>query len=109
MIKSPKFSPEVRERAVRTVQERRADFPSLCGPPLSRIAPKIQVARCTGERMGRAMGLQGVLVQPRPNAHADWAHPSGRGRGQRLEATRCQRYLDRCVKLNQSAFLKPMY
>lgn len=59
MNKSPKFSPEVRERAVRTVQERRADFPSLCGPPLSRIAPKIQVARCTGKRMGRAMGLQG--------------------------------------------------
>ena len=30
MSKSPKFSPEVRERAVRMVQEHRADYPSLC-------------------------------------------------------------------------------
>lgn len=45
---------------MRTVQEHRADFPSLCGQPLSQIAPNIRVARCTVERMMRVMGLQGV-------------------------------------------------
>ena len=33
MNKSPKFSPEVRERAVRMVQEHRADYPSLWATP----------------------------------------------------------------------------
>ena len=40
MHKSPKFSPEVRERAVRMVQEHRADYPSLWAA-IESIAPKI--------------------------------------------------------------------
>ena len=40
MNKSTKFSPEVRERAVRMVQEHRADHPSLWAA-IESIAPKI--------------------------------------------------------------------
>jgi len=40
MNKSNKFSPEVRERAVRMVQEHRAQYPSLWAAVAS-IAPKI--------------------------------------------------------------------
>ena len=40
MNKSNKFSPEVRERAVRLVQEHRAEYPSLWAAVES-IAPKI--------------------------------------------------------------------
>ena len=40
MKKSPKFSPEVRERAVRMVQEHRGEYPSLWAAVES-IAPKI--------------------------------------------------------------------
>ncbi len=40
MNKSPKFSPEVRERAVRMVQEHRADYPSLWAA-MESSAPKI--------------------------------------------------------------------
>ena len=40
MIKSNKFSPEVRERAVRMVQEHRGDYPSLWAA-IESIAPKI--------------------------------------------------------------------
>jgi transposase-like protein len=40
MNKTPKFSPEVRERAVRMVQEHRADSPSLWAA-IESIAPKI--------------------------------------------------------------------
>ena len=40
MNKSNKFSPEVRERAVRLVQEHRGDYPSLWAAVES-IAPKI--------------------------------------------------------------------
>ena len=40
MNKSPKFSPEVRERAVRMVQEHREDYPSLWAAVES-LAPKI--------------------------------------------------------------------
>jgi transposase len=40
MTKSNKFSPEVRERAVRMVQEHRSDYPSLWAAVES-IAPKI--------------------------------------------------------------------
>ena len=43
MNKSPKFSPEVRERAVRVVQEHRADYPSLWAA-IESIAPKIGCA-----------------------------------------------------------------
>ena len=47
MNKSTKFSPEVRERAVRMVQEHRADSPSLWAAVQS-IAPKIG---CTAETL----------------------------------------------------------
>lgn len=40
MSKSPKFSPEVRERAVRMVQEHRAEYTSLWAA-IESIAPKI--------------------------------------------------------------------
>ena len=40
MKKSNKFSPEVRERAVRMVQEHRGDYPSLWAA-IESIAPKI--------------------------------------------------------------------
>jgi transposase len=40
MMKSNKFSPEVRERAVRMVQEHRGDYPSLWAAVES-MAPKI--------------------------------------------------------------------
>src|SRR4029450_2017381 len=40
MRKSNKFSPEVRERAVRMVQEHRGQYPSLCAA-IESIAPKI--------------------------------------------------------------------
>ena len=40
MNKSPKFSPEVRERAVRMVQEHREEYPSLWAAVQS-LAPKI--------------------------------------------------------------------
>jgi transposase-like protein len=40
MKKSSKFSPEVRERAVRMVQEHRGEYPSLWGA-IESIAPKI--------------------------------------------------------------------
>ena len=40
MNKSNKFSPEVRERAVRLVQEHRGEYPSL-GSAVESIAPKI--------------------------------------------------------------------
>ena len=40
MTKSNKFSPEVRERAVRMVQEHRGDYPSLWSA-IESIAPKI--------------------------------------------------------------------
>ena len=40
MNKSPKFSREVRERAVRMVQEHRVDYPSLWAA-IESIAPKI--------------------------------------------------------------------
>ena len=40
MTKSNKFSPEVRERAVRLVQEHRGEYPSLWAA-IESIAPKI--------------------------------------------------------------------
>ena len=40
MSKSSKFSPEVRERAVRMVQEQRGEYPSLWAA-IESIAPKI--------------------------------------------------------------------
>jgi transposase len=40
MNKSNRFSPEVRQRAVRMVQEHRSDYPSLCAA-IESIAPKI--------------------------------------------------------------------
>ncbi len=43
MKKLPKYSPEVRERAVRMVQEHRGDYPSLWAA-IESIAPKIGCA-----------------------------------------------------------------
>ena len=43
MSKSNKFSPEVRERAVRMVQEQRGEYPSLWAA-IESIAPKIGCA-----------------------------------------------------------------
>jgi transposase len=40
MRKSPKFSPELRERAVRMVQEHRGEYPSLWAA-IESIAPKV--------------------------------------------------------------------
>jgi transposase-like protein len=40
MKKSPKFSPEVRQRAVRMVQDHRGEYPSLWAA-IESIAPKI--------------------------------------------------------------------
>jgi transposase-like protein len=40
MKKSPKFSPEVRERAVRMVHDKRGEYPSLWAA-IESIAPKI--------------------------------------------------------------------
>ena len=40
MKKSPQFSPEVRERAVRMVQEHRGEYPSLWAA-IESIAPKV--------------------------------------------------------------------
>ncbi len=45
MNKPNKFAPEVRERAVRLVQERRGEYPSLWAAVES-IAPKIGCAEC---------------------------------------------------------------
>lgn len=44
MSKSNKFSPEVRERAVRMVQEHRGEYPSLWAA-IESIAPKIGCKR----------------------------------------------------------------
>ena len=44
MKKSNKFSPEVRERAVRMVQEHRGEYPSLWAA-IESIAPKIGCVR----------------------------------------------------------------
>lgn len=43
MKKTPKYSPEVRERAVRMVQEHRGDYPSLWAA-IESFAPKIGCA-----------------------------------------------------------------
>jgi len=42
MTKSNKFSPEVRERAVRMVQEHRGEYPSLWAA-IESIAPRLVV------------------------------------------------------------------
>ena len=49
MSKSNKFSPEVRERAVRMAQEQRGEYPSLWAA-IESIAPKIG---CTSETLRR--------------------------------------------------------
>ena len=56
-----KFSPEVRERAVGMVGEHRTDYGSEWAAMTS-IAGKIgcKVAKCTIERLMRAMGLAGI-------------------------------------------------
>ena len=77
MNKSNKFSPEVRERAVRLVQEHRGEYPSLWAA-IESIAPKIgcvpqtlnewvkRVAPTTGGRRARRIPDESGL------------HPDGR-------------------------------
>ena len=61
MKKSNKFSPEVRERAVRMVQEHRGDYPSLWAA-IESIAPKIGcVPQTLNEWVKRVKVNTGVL------------------------------------------------
>ena len=53
--KSNRFSPEVRERAVRLVQEHRGQYPSLWAAVES-IAPKIGCTARDAIAMGQARG-----------------------------------------------------
>ena len=53
MNKSNKFSPEVRERAVRMVQEHRAEYPSLWAA-IESIAPKIGCVQTLHDWVKRA-------------------------------------------------------
>src|SRR4029434_2302237 len=60
MNKSNKFSPEIRERAVRMVQEHRGDYPSLWAA-IESIAPKIGcVPQTLHEWVKRVEGDTGV-------------------------------------------------
>ena len=62
MSKSNKFSPEVRERAVRMVQEHRGEYPSLWAA-IESIAPKIGcVPQTLNEWFKRAEVDAGVRV-----------------------------------------------
>ena len=56
MTKSNKFSPEVRERAVRMVQEHRGEYPSLWAA-IESIAPKIG---CVPQTLNEWVKRQGV-------------------------------------------------
>ena len=63
MKKSSKFSPEIRERAVRMVQEHRGEYPSLWAA-IESIAAKKVAARCsnsepTGSRKSRVAPSKG--------------------------------------------------
>ena len=60
MKKSNKFSPEVRERAVRLVQEHRGEYPSLWAA-IESIAPKIGCLGC-----GQSCVLLGLSSLHRP-------------------------------------------
>ena len=79
MNKTNKFSPEVRERAVRLVQEHRGEYPSLWATVES-IAPKIGCVPQTlldwvkreevdgGQRDGVPL-VNFSLIRPHPPAH----------------------------------------
>ena len=73
MKKPSKFSPEVRERAVRLVQEHRGEYPSLWSA-IESIAPKIGCVPQTLQRMGQAVdevdagARPGVTYTSRPAA-----------------------------------------
>ncbi|GAA0535767.1 transposase [Pigmentiphaga daeguensis] len=62
MSKNNKFSPEVRERAVRLVQEHRGEYPSQWAAVQS-IAPKIG---CSGYTLLKWVQLQEVEAGTRP-------------------------------------------
>src|SRR5690606_40015279 len=62
MSKNNKFSPEVRERAVRLVQEHRGEYPSQWAAVQS-IAPKIG---CSGHTLLKWVQLQEVEAGTRP-------------------------------------------
>ena len=53
MKKSNKFSPEVRERAVRMVREHRGDYPSLWAA-IESIAPQARLRAPDPQRMSQA-------------------------------------------------------
>jgi len=53
MKKSNKFSPEIRDRAVRLVQEHRGEYPSLWAA-VELIAPKDQLRAAVAAGMGQA-------------------------------------------------------
>jgi transposase len=71
MNKSKKFSPEVRERAVRLVQEHRGEYPSLWAA-IESIAPKIGCVPQTlldwVKRHEIDSGLREGVTRPRRNA-----------------------------------------
>jgi len=69
MNKSKKFSPEVRERAVRMMQERRGEYPSLWAAVES-IAPKIG---CVPQTLLKWIKRTEVDVGVRPSMTTDEA------------------------------------
>jgi transposase len=76
MNKTKKFSPEVRERAVRLVQEHRGEYPSLWAAVES-IAPKIG---CVSQTL-----LEWVKRDEVDNGHRDGVTTSERERIKALE------------------------
>ena len=80
MNKSPKFSPEVRERAVRMVQEHRADYPSLWAA-IESIAPKIGcVPQTLNDWVKKAEVDSGQRPAPRRRMHSASRNLNARSR-----------------------------
>ena len=67
MKKSNKFSPEVRERAVRLVLEHRGEYPSLWAP-IESIAPKIG---CVPQTLNEWVRKHEVDAGARPGVTSD--------------------------------------
>lgn len=78
MKKSNKFSPEVRERAVRMVQEHRGEYPSLWAA-IESIAPKIGcVPQTLNEWVKRDEIDAGARAPQHPWGRADLQGTAGR-------------------------------